>query len=62
MTEDPARPFAPTLLFAWQAQLNATGDATLKRSCLQQEPKLLPRFAEQYRQLKTLRRQVRRGL
>jgi hypothetical protein len=56
MTEDPARPFAPTLLFAWQAQLNATGDATLKRSCLQQEPKLLPRFAEQYRQLKTLRR------
>src|SRR5215208_6906473 len=62
MTEEPTRPFDQALLLAWQAELKATGDATLKQQCLQPEPDLLPQFAAHYQQLKTLRRQVRRGL
>jgi hypothetical protein len=34
----------------------------IKEQCLQQEPDLLPRFAEHYQQLKALRRRVRRSL
>ena len=62
MTEEPNCTFDQAMLAAWQAELKATGDATLKQQCLPQVPDLLPRFTEQYQQLKALRRRVRRSL
>ena len=50
------------MLSAWQEQLKATSDVTLKQQCLQQESAFLPRFAAHYQHLKTLRRRVRRSL
>ncbi|HKF95894.1 MAG TPA: hypothetical protein VKB96_15140, partial [Gammaproteobacteria bacterium] len=40
----------------------ATRNPIIKKQCLQQAPELLPRFAEQYRQLKALPRRLRRSL
>jgi hypothetical protein len=62
MSPAPTRTLAPALLLAWQAALKATGDATLKQQCLQQEPDLLPRFNKHYRQLEALPRRMRRSL
>jgi hypothetical protein len=62
MSQASTCPFAPTLLFAWQSGLKATGDATLKQQCLQQEPDLLPSFADHYEKLKALPRRMRRSL
>src|SRR5215208_6549817 len=62
MTEEPIRAFDQALLSAWQNELKATCDATLKQQCLQQEPELLPLFVVHYGKLKALRRRVRRSL
>ena len=62
MTEEPSRALDQALLFAWQAELKANRYPIIKEQCLQQEPELLPRFAEHYQQLKALRRRVRRSL
>src|SRR5688572_24481406 len=51
-----------SVLCAWQDELKATGDPTLKQHCLAQAPELLPSFAEHYQELKSLRRSVRRVL
>jgi hypothetical protein len=48
MRPAPARPFAPTMLSAWQEQLTATHDSSLKHQCMKREGKLLPRFAAHY--------------
>ncbi|HKH21097.1 MAG TPA: hypothetical protein VKB53_09490, partial [Gammaproteobacteria bacterium] len=39
-----------------------TPNPIIKEQCLQQEPDLLPRFAEHYQQRKALRRRMRRSL
>jgi hypothetical protein len=62
MPEEPIRPFDQALLSAWQAELKATRNPIIKEPCLQQESELLPRFAEQYQQLKALPRRMRRML
>jgi hypothetical protein len=62
MNKEPIRVFDQAVLSAWQDELKATRNATIKRQCLQQELGLLPRFVEQYQQLKALRRRVRRSL
>ncbi|HKF94486.1 MAG TPA: hypothetical protein VKB96_07785, partial [Gammaproteobacteria bacterium] len=62
MTEAPDCTFNQALLSAWQAELKATHSAIIKEQGLPQAPDLLPRFTEQYQQLKALRRRVRRGL
>ena len=62
MTEAPLRTLDQALLAAWQAERKATRNPIIKKQCLQQAPELLPRFAEQYRQLKALRRRLRRSL
>jgi hypothetical protein len=62
MSQESGRTCNQTILSAWQDGLKATGDATLKQQCLQQEPDLLPRFIEHYQQLKALPRRMRRGL
>src|SRR5215213_6260736 len=62
MPEAPSRTFDQALLAAWQAERKATRNPIIKKQCLQQAPELLPRFAEQYRQLKALRRRLRRSL
>src|SRR5215208_7308645 len=61
MTAAPTRSFDQALLSAWQAELEAAGDATLKQQCLQREPDLLPQFAEHYEKLKALPRRMRRS-
>ena len=45
MTDESIRTFDHAMLFVWQDELKATGDATVEEQCLQQESKLLPRFA-----------------
>ena len=62
MPEAPSRTFDQALLAAWQAERKATRNPIIKKQCLQQAPELLPRFAEQYRQLKALPRRLRRSL
>src|SRR5215208_4326246 len=62
MNDEPTCTFDQAVLSAWQDELKATGDATLEQQCLEREPDLLPRFTDQYRQLKTLPRRMRRGL
>ncbi|HKF96559.1 MAG TPA: hypothetical protein VKB96_18615 [Gammaproteobacteria bacterium] len=47
MIEEPSRTFAPALLSAWQDE-KATPNPSIKQQCLEREPELLPRFAEQY--------------
>jgi flagellar hook-associated protein FlgK len=62
MRQAPARTFAPAMLSAWQGELKATRNPSIKQQCLQRAPELLPRFAQHYQQLKTLRRHMRRSL
>src|SRR5215208_1439204 len=62
MTDEPLCTFAPTMLAAWQAELQATRNLSLKQQLSHREGELLPQFAAHYQQLKTLRRRVRRGL
>jgi hypothetical protein len=62
MMEEPNRTFDQTILSAWQDELKATRDPSIKQQCLQRERELLPRFAEHYQHLKALRRRVRRSL
>src|SRR5215212_3444143 len=62
MTEEPTRTFDQATLSAWQAELEASNNPSIKQQCLQREPELLPRFAAHYQQLKALRRRVRRSL
>src|SRR5829696_4266120 len=62
MTEEPTSTFDQATLSAWQAELEASNNPSIKQQCLQREPELLPRFAAHYQQLKTLRRRVRRSL
>src|SRR5215216_7926012 len=62
MTEAPDCTFNQALLSAWQAELKATHSPIIKEQGLPQAPDLLPRFTEQYQQLKALPRRVRRGL
>src|SRR5215208_6523155 len=62
MTEEPTSTFAPAILSAWQAELKATRNPSLKQQLSQSEGELLPRFAEHYQQLKTLPRRMRRSL
>src|SRR5215217_2863493 len=62
MTDDPSRTFDQATLSAWQAELKATRDPSLKQQLSHREGELLPQFIEHYQQLKGLRRRVRRGL
>src|SRR5215213_5221151 len=62
MSQEPTRAFNQVMLSAWQAELKATRDPSLKQQLSHREGELLPRFAEHYQQLKALRRQVRRSL
>ena len=62
MPEAPLRTFAPTMLAAWQAELKATRNLSLKQQLSHREGELRPRFAAQYQQLKVLRRRVRCSL
>src|SRR5215208_7657504 len=62
MPEAPLRTLDQALLSAWQAELEASNNPSIKQQCLQRESELLPRFAEQYRQLKALPRRLRRSL
>jgi hypothetical protein len=50
------------MLSAWQAELKATRNATIKQQCLQQAPDLLPQFAQHYDKLKPLPHRLRRCL
>jgi hypothetical protein len=62
MIEASSRTLAQALLSTWQAELEASNNPSIKQQCLEQEPDLLPRFAEQYQQLKALPRRMRRML
>src|SRR5215216_5606164 len=62
MTEAPDCTFNQALLSAWQAELKATHSPIIKEQGLPQAPDLLPRFTEQYQELRALRRRVRRRL
>src|SRR5215208_6591616 len=62
MTQETTRTFSQALLSAWQAELKATQNPSLKQQLSYREGELLPRFVEHYQQLKALRRRVRRGL
>src|SRR5215208_2531232 len=62
MTEAPLRTLDQALLSAWQAELKATRNLSLKQQLSHREGELRPRFAAHYQQLKTLRRRVRRSL
>ena len=61
MTEEPGRTFDQTILSAWQDELKATRNPSIKQQCSQRAPELLPQFAEHYEKLKTLPRRVRRS-
>src|SRR5215208_5497655 len=62
MNDGPSRTLDQTILSAWQAELKATRDPSLKQQLSYREDELLPRFTEHYQQLKALRRRMRRGL
>jgi hypothetical protein len=62
MTEEPTRTFDQTVLSAWQDELKATRNPSLKQQLSYREGELLPRFAEHYQQLKALCRRVQRSL
>jgi hypothetical protein len=59
MTDEPTRTVGQALLSAWQDELQATRNLSLKQQLSHREGELLPRFAAHYQQLKTLRRRVR---
>jgi hypothetical protein len=54
--------FDHAVLSAWQGELKAIRDPSIKQQCLEQESELLLRFAGHYQQLKTLPRRMRRTL
>ncbi len=60
MTGELPHTFEQVILSGWQAELGATCDPSIKQQCLEREPKLLPRFAEHYQQLKASRCRVHR--
>jgi hypothetical protein len=62
MTEAPLRTLDQALLSAWQAELKATRNLSLKQQLSHREGELRPRFAAHYQQLRALRRRVRRSL
>jgi hypothetical protein len=62
MNQESGRTFDQALLSVWQDELKAIHNPSIKQQCLEREPDLLPRFAAQYQELKTLRRRMRRGL
>jgi hypothetical protein len=62
MTDGPIRTLDQALLSAWQDELKATRESSLKQQLLQSQGELLPRFAEHYQQLKALPRRMRRML
>jgi phosphatidylserine/phosphatidylglycerophosphate/cardiolipin synthase-like enzyme len=62
MSEEPDRTFDQTILSAWQEQIEATRNPSIKQQCSQRKSELLPRFAEHYQQLRALRRRARRSL
>jgi hypothetical protein len=62
MSQAPTRTFDQAVLSAWQAELKATRNSSIKHQCLQQEGELLPRFATHYQELKALPRRLRRSL
>jgi hypothetical protein len=62
MSQDIGRTFDQTILSAWQERIEAIRNPSIKQQCSQQEPELLPHFAEHYQVLKALRRRVRRSL
>src|SRR5215216_799439 len=62
MIEESTRTLDQAILSAWQAELKATRDPSLKQQLSHREGELLPQFIEHYQQLKTLRRRVRRSL
>src|SRR5215213_3166380 len=62
MPQERSETFDKTTLSAWQDELKAIGNRNVRQQCQQQECELLPRFTEQYQQLKALRRQMRRSL
>jgi hypothetical protein len=62
MIEESTRTLDQAILSAWQAELKATRDPSLKQQLSHREGELLPQFIEHYQQLKGLRRRVRRGL
>ena len=62
MIEAPLRTLDQALLSAWQAELKATRNLSLKQQLSHREGELRPRFAAHYQQLKVLRRRVRCSL
>src|SRR5215203_2786349 len=62
MTAAPSRTLDQALLSAWQAELKATRNLSLKQQLSHREGELRPRFAAHYQQLRALRRRVRRSL
>jgi hypothetical protein len=62
MTAAPSRTLDQALLWAWQAELKATRNLSLKQQLSHREGELRPRFAAHYQQLKVLRRRVRCSL
>jgi hypothetical protein len=61
MKQEPGRIFNQAILSAWQAELKATQNPSLKQQLSYREGELLPRLAAPYQQLKALRRRVRRS-
>jgi hypothetical protein len=62
MTDEPTRTVGQALLSAWQDELQATRNLSLKQQLSHREGELRPRFAAHYQQLRALRRRVRRSL
>jgi hypothetical protein len=42
------------ILFAWEGQLKATNNPSLKQQCLGREAELLPQFVQHYKKFKAL--------
>ena len=62
MKQEPPSTFDQAILSAWQDELKATRNPTIKQQCLEREQELSPRFAEHYQQFKALRQRVRRSV
>jgi hypothetical protein len=62
MSQESGRTLGQALLSAWQDELKATRDSSLKQQLSRSEGELLPHFTAHYQQLKALRRRVRRSL
>jgi hypothetical protein len=42
------------ILFAWEGQLKATNNSSLKQQCLRREAELLPQFVQHFKKFKAL--------